>query len=111
MSKLNLSQLLEIQVQKYGSMSELARQIGIKVGTFHKYIRGESFPSGENLEKISEFLNIPTKELLGLQEVRSDPEVDFEVLDNRAESYISTLLKLPDEEKIRLARLLLNAVN
>ena len=115
--KENLKFLLTKHRADCGSLKELAQRMGIKAGTLSTYINGESFPDVGNLAKIAEYLNLS---LRGLEAELDNPHIYKEVQikgdsviysinELRAEQFFPMLLQLPPEEKIALARHLLNA--
>jgi transcriptional regulator with XRE-family HTH domain len=114
--KENLQTLLKTHVLKCGSQSELARQIGIKVGTLNTYIQGEKYPERGNLTKIAQYMGISLEQL---EHQLTNPDVPksikvkekgavYQVDTSKAEGLFIICADLPPEEKIRLAKHLLD---
>lgn len=55
---------LRVLAQKYPSISELSRKLGINRTQFNRYISGESFPRPDVLEKICTFFEVDARILL-----------------------------------------------
>lgn len=115
--KENLKALLAKHRVDCGTTKELSSRIGIKAGTLGTYISGESYPDAGNLHKIAKYLNLSLEDLEAELEnpnnhkkvrIRGD-SVIYSVDELRAEKFFPMLLQLPSEEKIALARHLLNA--
>jgi transcriptional regulator with XRE-family HTH domain len=112
-----LASLLKQYAEKMGKQTLLADEIGIKTGTLNKYIQGESYPNFANLEKIAFFVGMTAKQLdsyLKGEEEKVQPlkvkekGATYQVNGNKAEDLIPIAAQLPDSEKIRLARFLLD---
>lgn len=118
--KIRLKEMLETLSEKYESDSHLARAMNIPRQAFGTYIRAESFPTGENLEKIAKFLNLTVDDLLvklssptAIKKLKTkEKSASYQVGNKKAEDFVQITSELPDNEKIRLARFLLDlAVN
>lgn len=111
--KERLSQILQSHRTKCGTMKELARLIGIKPGTLSTYIQGDSYPDWLNLGKIAAYLGMRTEDLdnhlSGWDDAFAPKRKEGKPL--KAEEFFPMILELPAEEKIALARYLLNAAS
>ena len=115
--KERLQKLLKAHRVQCGTLKELAKRIGIKPGTLSTYIQGDSYPDTGNLAKIAAYINLTVD---GLEKQLDNPEAEqkmqiqgdsilYSIESLKAEQFFPMLLQLPAEEKIALARHLLNA--
>ena len=103
-----LAEILQLHRQKCGSLKKLALSIGIKPGTLSTYLQADSYPDWLNLEKVATYLGISPKELETLLDGETFASKKEEYF-LKAEEFFPMLVPLPPEEKILLAKHLLNA--
>lgn len=91
MKKLFGKRLKELRIQRKLTQEKIAELIGIKPENYCRIENGMSFPKTENIEKISEILNVKVFELFY-----------FEYLENSDEIFgkVTNLLKNDDEATI-----------
>ncbi|MEG3437669.1 helix-turn-helix transcriptional regulator [Pannus brasiliensis CCIBt3594] len=114
--KEKLQNLLKTHVIKCGSQTKLAEQIGIKAGTLNTYLRGESYPDTGNLNKIAKYLGVSLETLEEQLRKPDSPKsikvkekkAIYQVDTSKAEGLFLICADLPAEEKIRLAKHLLD---
>jgi transcriptional regulator with XRE-family HTH domain len=107
----NLAKILTEQAIPCGSQSNLARSIGLKTGTLSTYMRGESYPNPINLQKIAEYLGRSLEEFESSLESAAPLEDScYRLRGESAEEFFPVVLQLPKEEKLRLAKHLINSV-
>jgi transcriptional regulator with XRE-family HTH domain len=115
--KERLQKLLKAHRIQCGTLKELAKRIGIKPGTLSTYIQGDSYPDTGNLAKIAAYINLTVD---GLEKQLDNPDAEqkmqiqgdsilYSIESLKAEQFFPMLVQLPSEEKIALARHLLNA--
>ncbi|MEG3437670.1 helix-turn-helix transcriptional regulator [Pannus brasiliensis CCIBt3594] len=115
--KIRLQKMLAELAKNYSSESELARAMGIPRQAFGTYARAESFPQGENLQKIANFLNLSIDELMGQlwEKERSlktkEKGATYQVNSNKAEDLIPIAAQLPNSEKLALVKYLVNSLD
>ena len=56
--------LKEILVAKGMKQNYLAQRVGVSVVTVSNWVKEKSYPSKKHLEKLSEVLNVPIKDLV-----------------------------------------------
>lgn len=111
MNTKKLADLLKaVQQSRHKSASQLAREIGIPQQTLSAYSNNTgTIPRIDNLEKIAAYLEVSLLELLQElgYETNSSKQIDLPIC---AEQAYRPLQSMPNQEKIKLASLLLNAV-
>ena len=106
----NLAKILTEQAISCGSQSSLARSIGLKTGTLSTYMRGESYPNPINLQKIADYLGRALEEFEGSLEGAMLPDDScYRLRGESAEEFYPVVLQLPKEEKLLLAKHLINS--
>jgi transcriptional regulator with XRE-family HTH domain len=106
----NLAKILTEQAISCGSQSNLARSMGLKTGTLSTYMRGESYPNAINLQKIADYLGRSLEEFESSLE-GAPPQDDscYRLRGESAEEFYPVVLQLTKEEKLRLAKHLINS--
>lgn len=66
MSEHFFENLKRIRIEKGYSQKEFAEKLGVAKSTYCMYESGNREPNVQTIKKISELLNVPTDELLGL---------------------------------------------
>lgn len=103
-----LQELLTSIVEAYPSQSAAAEAMGINIKTFSTYINGLKYPDLGNLEKIADFLHITYADLVAqLEGINAQRETKVDIpFPEKADDALRLLIKLPDREKQRLIRYL-----
>lgn len=80
---MNFSNRLKYYRKKMGfTQEELANKLGMKRSTYAKYETGENEPNYTTLEKIADFFDITTDDLLGRERKSSDPYNSLKEIDD-----------------------------
>ena len=98
--------LKRLRQEKNWSQEKLAQQIGVKRLTINKYENGQTKPSAETLQKISEVFGVSIDYLLA-EEPRK--HADLEIKDKTLLEYVSEIEQMNEEEK-KLVKFFLDAV-
>jgi transcriptional regulator with XRE-family HTH domain len=116
--KERLSQLLKLHAKNFKSQTDFAKKLDIERAAFGTYVRGASFPDTDNLQKIADYLGIELAQLRSsleggtftkARETANKYQVDSQT--RKAEDFILVLTdSLDNQEKIRLAKMLLEIV-
>lgn len=94
---MNFSQKLKLlRQEKNWTQEKLAEEIGVKRLAVSKYERGQSKPSAETLQKISEVFGVSIDYLLGEEPKKMSDTV---INDKTLLEYVSEIEKMGEEEK------------
>lgn len=93
------------KVQGDRSVRQFAFDLGVALGTMQNWLQGSGLPSAKNLEKIATAAGMTVEELF--DELNGKRTV-FEP--KRAEDVLQIALRLTDEERRRLIKLLVDVI-
>lgn len=87
------SRLIELRKQSKMSQDALAKKVGVHPNVIGRYERGEAKPTIDVATKMADVFNVTVDYLVG----KTDMLIDDDIL-----SQLTTIQKLPEEEKDRI---------